>query len=172
MLWKVRVVPGYVLVKRNPNQSIFSCPFNYSKISPPYTPPLGHPWGTSLHRQPQFFYGSYDSRYPKDSKSTKKCISIFSLDCPLKRLIEFRYAYVEQGYVPSDWMVYTNMIALCTNIFDIFVQKWFTFFYRYNWYQLLLTSILIVINHVCTNTCAKNVVLRDSHNHVIHLWKI
>ena len=41
--------------KKNPNQSIFSCPFNYNKISPPHTPPLGRPWGTSLHRQPQFF---------------------------------------------------------------------------------------------------------------------
>ena len=58
--------------KKNPNQSIFTCPFNYNKISPPTPPPLGRPWGTSLHRQPQFFYGSYDSRYPKDSKSAKK----------------------------------------------------------------------------------------------------
>ena len=72
MLWGVRVVLGYVFVKKNPNQSIISCPFNYNKISPPYTPPLGHPWGTSLYRQPQFFYGSHDSRYPKDSKSAKK----------------------------------------------------------------------------------------------------
>ena len=70
--------------KKNPNQSIFSCPFNYNKISPPYTPPLGRPWGTSLHRQPQFFYGSYDSRYPKDSKSAKK---YFPQTIPLREVL-------------------------------------------------------------------------------------
>ena len=49
----------------------------FSLIYP--TPPQRRPWSTNLQLQHQFFYGSFDSRHPKESKSAKKCISIFSL---------------------------------------------------------------------------------------------
>ena len=41
--------------KKNLNQSIFTCPFNYNKISPPYTPPWGAPGEPVYIRNPKFF---------------------------------------------------------------------------------------------------------------------
>ena len=45
---------------------------------------LRHLWGTNLQLQPQYFYGSLESRHHKEPESAKKWKSIFSLECPLK----------------------------------------------------------------------------------------
>ena len=51
----VRIVPGYMYVIFFPNQMIFCHPFTFNYISPLHAPPLIRPWGTSLHKRPEFF---------------------------------------------------------------------------------------------------------------------
>ena len=49
------MVPGYVLVKKIQIKAYLAAHLILIRFPPLHRPPLGRPWGTSLHKQPNFF---------------------------------------------------------------------------------------------------------------------
>ena len=74
----VRVVSWFMLVTFFPNRIVFRHLFNFNHISAPAAPPLSNPGEPLYIRTWPFFF--FISLNPKEAKSAKKSISIFSTD--------------------------------------------------------------------------------------------